>query len=138
VNYPYDSFHVQEERARKNLSRVFPKRTNGTTDRLTLLERPSTSRAWRSAKSRTKSAGVSHKRKDTDWNGRDMSAFSFVLMLVLLGLFVAAHTDRPVFWLLVGPAPLAVGFTLTTFLRRGFGRQIWSKEKRDTGIASDN
>jgi hypothetical protein len=33
---------------------------------------------------------------------------------------------------------LAVGFTLTTFLRQGFGRQICSKEKRDTGSVSDN
>jgi hypothetical protein len=67
-----------------------------------------------------------------------MSAFSFVLMLLLLGLFMAAHSDRPVFWLLVGPGPLAVGFTMTTFVRRGFLRQICSKEKRDSAVASDN
>jgi hypothetical protein len=66
-----------------------------------------------------------------------MSSFSFVLMLLLLGLFMAAHSDRPVFWLLVGPGPLAIAFTLVTFVRRGFLRQICSKEKRES-IASSN
>jgi hypothetical protein len=66
-----------------------------------------------------------------------MSSFSFVLMLLLLGLFMAAHSDRPVFWLLVGPGPLAIAFTLATFVRRGFLRQICSKEKRES-VASSN
>jgi hypothetical protein len=50
----------------------------------------------------------------------DMGAFSFTLTLQLLGTIAAAHTDHPVFWLLVGPMPLAVGFTLITFVRQGF------------------
>jgi len=41
----------------------------------------------------------------------DMSVPSIILTLVLLGTIVAGHTDHPVFWLLVGPAPLGVGFT---------------------------
>jgi hypothetical protein len=41
----------------------------------------------------------------------DMSASSIILTLVLLGTIVAGHTDHPVFWLLVGPAPLGIGFT---------------------------
>jgi hypothetical protein len=49
-----------------------------------------------------------------------MGAFSFTLTLQLLGTIAAAHTDHPVFWLLVGPMPLAVGFTLMTFVRQGF------------------
>jgi hypothetical protein len=86
-----------------------------------------------------KGAGVvSRKRRGTNSTRKDMSVFSFVLMLLLLGMFAAAHSDRPVFWLLVGPFPLAVGFTLTTFLRQGFGRQIRSKEKRETESAADN
>ena len=48
-----------------------------------------------------------------------MSAFSFVLTLQVLGTIAAAHTDRPVFWLLVGPMPLAIGFALITFARKG-------------------
>jgi len=137
VNYPYDSFHLEEERARKNLSQVFQTGADGSIDCLPLPERHSPSRARSSAKVRTRSAGVSHKRKDNDWTERDMSSFTFVLMLLILGLFMAAHSDRPVFWLLVGPGPLAIGFTLTTFVRRGFLRQFCSKEKRES-VASDN
>src|ERR1700742_388719 len=39
---------------------------------------------------------------------RDLSFFSFTLALVLAGVVVAAHTDDPVFWLLVGPIPVAI------------------------------
>ncbi len=137
MNYPYDSFHLEEERARKNLAQVFQTGASGPGDCLPLPERRSTSQASRPVKGRNRSAGVSHKRKDSEWTERDMSSFSFVLMLLLLGLFMAAHSDRPVFWLLVGPGPLAIGFTLTTFVRRGFLRQICSKEKQDS-VASNN
>ena len=136
MNYPYDSFRLEEERARKNLAQVFQADANGSIDCLPLPERRSPSRSRSSAKVRSRSAGVSHK-PDNDWTERDMSSFSFVLMLLLLGLFMAAHSDRPVFWLLVGPGPLAIGFTLTTFVRRGFLRQICSKEKQER-VASSN
>jgi hypothetical protein len=136
VNYQYDSFHLEEERARKNLSQVFQTGANGSVDCLPLPERRSPSQPWSSAKLRTRSGGVSHKRKDNDWTERDMSSFSFVLMLLLLGLFMAAHSDRPVFWLLVGPGPLAIGFTLATFVRRGFLRQLCSKEKEDSAASN--
>jgi hypothetical protein len=52
----------------------------------------------------------------------DMSVSSVILTLVLLGTIVAGHTDHPVFWLLVGPAPLGIGFTAITFFRQGLGR----------------
>ena len=57
-----------------------------------------------------------------DRTNSDMSAFSFTLTLQVLGTIAAAHTDRPVFWLLVGPMPLAIGFTLITFVRKGVFR----------------
>ena len=57
------------------------------------------------------------------WTNGDISMFGFTLALVLLGTILSAYTDRPVFWLLVGPAPIAIGFTLTAFLRQGFGRR---------------
>jgi hypothetical protein len=63
---------------------------------------------------------------------RDMSAFSFTLTLQLLGTIAAAHTAHPVFWLLVGPMPLAVGFTLVTFIQQGVVRSI-RKSRRITG-----
>ena len=51
-----------------------------------------------------------------------MSVFGITLTLVLLGTIAAAHTDCPVLWLLIGPAPLGVGFTVIAFLRHGFIR----------------
>jgi hypothetical protein len=39
---------------------------------------------------------------------RDMSGFSFVLILMLLCEIAALQTDNPVFWLLLGPTPLAL------------------------------
>jgi hypothetical protein len=49
---------------------------------------------------------------------RDLTVSSFMLALVLVGVVVAAHTDHPVFWLLVGPTPIAVLHTTRTFLRQ--------------------
>jgi hypothetical protein len=60
-------------------------------------------------------------QRRSSWTTNDISAFGLTLTLVLLGTFLAAHTHRPVFWLLLGPGPLAVGFTVITFLRQGFG-----------------
>ena len=50
--------------------------------------------------------------------GGDMSASSVIFTLVLLGTILAGHTDHPVFWLLVGPAPLGIGFTAIMVFRR--------------------
>ncbi len=49
---------------------------------------------------------------------RDLTVSSFMLALVLAGVVVAAHTDHPVFWLLVGPTPIAVLHTTRTFLQQ--------------------
>src|ERR1700722_20110418 len=48
---------------------------------------------------------------------RDLTVSSFMLALVLVGVVLAAHTDHPVFWLLVGPTPIAILHTTRTFLR---------------------
>jgi hypothetical protein len=77
VNYPYDSYHLQGEWAKKNLMQVFQTETNVPTDGLPLRECRSMSRVWRSANdAQTKSAGGSDKEKETAWTGKDMSAFT--------------------------------------------------------------
>jgi hypothetical protein len=48
---------------------------------------------------------------------RDLTVSSFMLALVLVSVVVAAHTDHPVFWLLVGPTPFVL-HTTRTFLRQ--------------------
>jgi hypothetical protein len=50
------------------------------------------------------------------WTVGDIGVFVFILSLVLLGTILSAYTDRPVFWLLLRPGPIAIGFTLLTFL----------------------
>jgi hypothetical protein len=49
---------------------------------------------------------------------RDLTVSSFVLALVLVGVVLAAHTERPVFWLLIGPTPLVVLHTIGSFFRQ--------------------
>ena len=53
----------------------------------------------------------------------DLTVSGFVFTLVLVGVILAAHTDRPVFWLLIGPIPVAVLYTIRTFLRQLLRRQ---------------
>jgi len=49
---------------------------------------------------------------------RDLTVSGFVFALVLVGVILAANTEQPVFWLLIGPAPVAVLHTTRTFLRQ--------------------
>jgi hypothetical protein len=48
---------------------------------------------------------------------RDINGFSFILILLLLSEITASQTDNPVFWLLVGPTPLALAFAANRLLR---------------------
>src|ERR1700751_5942886 len=65
---------------------------------------------------------------------RDLTVSSFMLALVLAGVVVAAHTDHPVFWLFIGPIPVAVLQTTRAFLRqrviRREGPLMFSKRAR--------
>jgi hypothetical protein len=58
--------------------------------------------------------------KEPDWSGKDMSSFSFTLTLLLSGTIAAANADQPLFWLLIGPTPLAIGLAAAVFLRPRF------------------
>jgi hypothetical protein len=55
---------------------------------------------------------------------RDLTVSSFMLALVLVGVLLAAHTERPVFWLLIGPTPLVILHTIRTFCD-----SVWSGAK---------
>jgi hypothetical protein len=48
---------------------------------------------------------------------RDLTVSGFVFALVLVGVILAAGTEQPVFWLLIGPAPIAVLHSIRAFLR---------------------
>ena len=72
-------------------------------------------RARTPVRSRTRTAIPT---KESGQPKRDLTVSSFMLALVLVGVILAAHTDRPVFWLLIGPTPFAVLHTTKTFLRQ--------------------
>jgi hypothetical protein len=52
------------------------------------------------------------------------TAFSlFVLLLVVLGVIVAACSGEPTLWMLCWPAPLVVIFTVLNFVRQGYHKR---------------
>ncbi len=54
---------------------------------------------------------------------RDLTVSSFVLALESVGVLLAAYTDQPVFWLLIGSAPLGVLHTIRAFVRLRVNRR---------------
>ena len=72
-------------------------------------------RARTPVRSRTRTAIPT---KESGQPKRDLTVSSLILALVLVGVILAAHTDRPVFWLLIGPVPFVVLHTTRTFLRQ--------------------
>jgi hypothetical protein len=67
----------------------------------------------------------------SDRTRSDMTASSFALTLLLIATITAAYTDRPVFWLLMGPVPLAAGFAMIAFFQQRPGRR---SPLRQTGV----
>ena len=65
------------------------------------------------------------------WTRNDVSAFGIILTLVLLGTIASAQSSCPVFWLLIGPGPVVVGFTVSAFFRHGFRRNRAFRRMRD-------
>jgi hypothetical protein len=54
---------------------------------------------------------------------RDLTVSSFALALESVGVLLAAYTDQPVFWLLIGSAPLGVLHAIRAFLRLRVNRR---------------
>ena len=67
-----------------------------------------------------------------------MSAFSFTLTLLLSSTIAAANTDQPLFWLLIGPAPLAIGLAATVFFRQRFPLRRYLLALRKWNDQSEN
>lgn len=96
MNYPYSSYLLDAQRAKQQIARAF--QPEG-------LFAPGTNRA---------------SPKRPYWMREDMGALGFTWTLMLLATFAATQTDQPALWLLIGPAPLAIGFAATALLRRRF------------------
>jgi hypothetical protein len=126
MNYPYSSFILEAQRAKQRLARVFQARParHAVNLSLTNVERAPARNDQLDAANRPRvSPEISRPRVGPNgsyWRREDMGALSFTLTLLLLGTVAAAQTDQPGLWLLVGPAPLAVGLAAVAFLRRRF------------------
>jgi hypothetical protein len=60
-----------------------------------------------------------------------MTASSFVLTLLLIATLAATSADNPVFWLLLGPAPLAAVVGAVALVRSKFGQRVSQEDSAD-------
>ena len=140
MSYPYTSFNLEAKWAKQRLVQSFqsgPDRHADSPsppitktvpvgyDQKEAANRPSLSqelsRLLNGLRDLAKNATAP---KRFGWTKRDMSAFSFSLTLLLLGTIAGTKTNNPVFWLLIGPAPLSAGFMVLMFFRQRFNRRI--------------
>jgi hypothetical protein len=61
--------------------------------------------------------------KRSNRTSSDMTTSCFTLTLLLIATIAAAYTDRPAFWLLMGPVPLAAGFAMAACFQQRLGRR---------------
>ena len=139
MSYPYAALNLDAKRAKQRLVQSFqsgpdrhadspspPTAKNAPVgnDQKEAANRPSLSqqlsRLLTGLRDLARNATAS---KRSGWTKRDMSTFSFSLTLLLLGTIAGTKTNNPVFWLLIGPAPLAAGFTVLMFFRQRFSRR---------------
>jgi hypothetical protein len=130
----YISFLLETDAAKRRLAQLFESETLSSADhglraivprdrslaaRTTVEKDNNTFQEYhcrrRPARGRTRTAIRTIESGQTK---RDLTVSSFMLALVLVGVVLAAYTDRPVFWLLIGPTPFAVLHTTRTFLRQ--------------------
>ena len=138
MSYSYSSLILDAERAKQQLVRPFQSGPERRAD---------------SPSPPTKSAPVASDQKEagkrpnlaknttppngSGWTKCDMSTFGLSLTLLLLGTIAAANTNHPVFWLLIGPAPLAAGFTVLTVFRKRFSRHPRNEERISAASRTD-
>jgi hypothetical protein len=134
MSYPYSSLHLEADRAQRRLTQAFrdqrakslpPASIDGTVkEQEEAANRPQLSRqrdVLLDLRPNTAYPNTPNSARS------DMSATSFTLTLLLFATIAAAHTDQPAFWLLIGPAPLAVGFAVIALFRRRFDLPAFRK-----------
>jgi hypothetical protein len=133
------SFLLESDTAKRRLARLFESATPGSANHLsTRVVARDRSRAARTSAeqnnntypeyccTRRRLSGRTRTAIQTSESGqnkRDLTVSSFVFTLVLMGVILAAYTDQPLFWLLIGPAPVAVFHIISTFLRQRLRRR---------------
>ena len=127
----YLSFPLEADAAKRRLSELFEAETLRSADyRSTEIVPHDRSRATQTSvednnspfrKHRCAGTAVSIRTRtairpiESGQTKRDLTASGFMLALILAAVVAAAHTDQPVFWLLIGPTPFALLHTLRTF-----------------------
>ena len=144
MSYPYTSFNLDAERAHQRLVRSFQSERDqhadspsGPTKSAPVAgdQKDASKRPSLSSELLGLGNGLSDLAKDatlpkrSGWTKRDMRAFGFTLTVLLLGTIAAANTNRPVFWLLIGPAPIAAGFTVLRYIRKRLRWRIRYEER---------
>jgi hypothetical protein len=91
-------------------------------------DRNEAAKPWRAAQNLMRSRVIfrdltRNRRQQSNRTKGDMTASCFTLTLLFVATLVAAYTDRPAFWLLMGPVPLATGFAMIAFLQPKLGRR---------------
>jgi Flp pilus assembly protein TadB len=127
------SFLLEAEAAKRRLAQLFQSEQLGRANhRSTAIVARDSSRAARTDTKQNSKMSQENRRERTRTAlptrqpcrmKRDLTVSSFVLALVLVGVLLAAYTDQPVFWLLIGSAPLGVLHTMRTFLRLRVNRR---------------
>jgi hypothetical protein len=122
------SFLLEAKAAKRRLAQLFQSEQLGRANhRSTAIVARDSSRAARTDTKQNSKMSQENRRERTRTAvptrqpcrmKRDLTVSSFVLALVLVGVLLAAYTDQPVFWLLIGPTPFAVLHTTRTFLRQ--------------------
>jgi hypothetical protein len=128
----YISLLLESEAVNRRLARSFRSEEfdRATRQSIAIVTRDSSRAAQKERpskmpqKNRHEGTQVSNRRRTvnsdlgSDDTKRDLSVFSFMLALMLAGVVLAAHTEHPVFWLFIGPIPVALLYTARTFLRQ--------------------
>ncbi len=127
------SFLLEAEAAKRRLAQLFQSEQLGRANhRSTAIVTRDSSRAARTDTKQNSKMSQENRRERTRTAlptrqpcqmKRDLTVSSFVLALVSVGVLLAAYTDQPLFWLLIGSAPLGVLHTIRTFLRLRVNRR---------------
>ena len=127
------SFLSEAEAAKRRLAQLFQSEQLGQANHgSTAIVTRDSSRAARSDTKQNSKMSQEKRREHTTraipmsrprQMQRDLTVSSFVLALESVGVLLAAYTDQPVFWLLIGSAPLGVLHTIRAFLRLRVNRR---------------
>jgi len=127
------SFLLEAEAAKRGLAQLFQSEELGRANhRSKAIVTRDSSRAARTDTEQNRKMSQENRRECTRTAistsrprqmQRDLTVSSFVLALESVGVLLAAYTDQPVFWLLIGSAPLGVLHTIRAFLRLRVNRR---------------